>query len=111
MVENGRVSRRLRERGATAMVARVEWRSERRWAETPRALLIGGERVEVEVVDRWTEGPAEAGGETHRCFVVVDGSGRTFRVRHGSQGRTVVEMLPELAVSPDKSGGENGGAR
>ncbi len=80
----------------TWLVARVEWRSEGRWAERPVAVLLGGERVEVTVVDRWVDGPAIAGEEAHACFVVADEQGRTFRVRQSTGGRTTVELLPAM---------------
>jgi hypothetical protein len=82
------------DRGATPMVARVEWRSESRWAELPVALVLGGERIEIAVAERWVEGPRVAGAETRRCFVVGDERGRRFRVRLSSAGRTTVELLP-----------------
>lgn len=87
------VSRKLGDRDATPLAARVEWRSEGRWAEYPVALWRGGERIEVEVEERWVEGPAAAGGETHRGFIVADRQGREFRVRHGSGGGTTVDVL------------------
>jgi hypothetical protein len=79
---------------ALPIVAQVEWRSERRWAELPRALLVGGERLEIDIVDRWVEGPATAGRELVRCFVVADGAGVLYLIRHASSGHTVVMRLP-----------------
>ncbi len=88
------MSWRIGDRGATSLVARVEWRSEGRWAEYPVALWLGGERIEIDVEDRWVDGPATAGGETCRGFLVGDRQGRRFRVRLRSGGRTTVELLP-----------------
>ena len=46
--------------------------------ESPRTLVIGGERIEVmKVLDRWTEEEAES-GVRRRCFRV---KGRDFRTR------------------------------
>jgi hypothetical protein len=80
-------------RDGVALVARVEWRSEHRWAERPLALVHGGERTGVEVVDRWVEGPASAGEELIRCFIVTDGRGMRYRIRLGTSGRTTVARL------------------
>jgi hypothetical protein len=90
-----RMDRRIGTCGATPVAAGVEWRSERRWAEYPLALVVAGERVEVVVEERWVDGPASAGGETYRGFIVADRQGRSFRVRHGSGGVTTVELLLE----------------
>jgi hypothetical protein len=92
------MDRRIGGRGATPVAASVEWRSERRWAECPRALVVGGERVEVVVEERWVDGPATAGGETHRGYIVADRQGRSFRVRHGAGGATTVELLDALGA-------------
>jgi hypothetical protein len=70
--------------------ARVEWRSERRHAETPVAVTIGGDRSEVEVVERWVEGPAVAGGPVVRCFVVRNAAGASWLVRQDSNGAVTV---------------------
>ena len=75
------------------LLARVEWRSEGRAAERPTALVVGEERIEVEVVEHWVEGPAVAGGEVQHHFVVTDGQGREYRIRRASSGRVVVEAL------------------
>ena len=73
--------------------ARVEWRSERRHAETPIALTIDHDRREVEVIERWVEGPAVAGEPVVRCFVVRDASGASWLVRHDSGGAITVARV------------------
>lgn len=95
------VDRRIGSRGATPVAASVEWRSERRWAEYPRALVVGGERVEVVVEERWVDGPVTAGGETRRGFVVADRRGRSYRVRQGDSGATTVELLDAPGAGAD----------
>jgi hypothetical protein len=87
------MSQRRDGRAAALAGARVEWRSERRWAERPTALWLDGERVAVAVGDHWVEGAAVAGGETFHCFVASDRAGRSFRISQGSRGTTVVERL------------------
>jgi hypothetical protein len=103
------VSRGRRGRGATRTSARVEWRSEGRWAERPAALWLDGVRVEVEVLDRWVEGATVAGGETRHCFVVGDGTGRSFRISHGSRSGTAVELLAPGAAPDGERGSTPGG--
>ena len=73
--------------------ARVEWRSEWRHAETPIAVTTNGDRSEVEVVERWVEGPAVAGEPVVRCFVVCAAAGASWLVRHDSAGAVTVMRL------------------
>jgi hypothetical protein len=73
--------------------ARVEWRSERHHAETPIALMIDDDRHEVEVIERWVEGPADAGGPVVRCFVVRGANGRSYVVRLDSAGSVTVATV------------------
>jgi hypothetical protein len=80
-------------RGGPAVEARVEWRCERRHAETPVALAIAGERHEVGVVERWVEGPVEAGGPLVRCFVVRVAWSAAYLVRHDSAGAVSVSLV------------------
>ena len=83
---------RCRRAGQT-VDARVEWRSERRHAETPVAVTIDGDRSEVMVVERWVEGPAVAGGPVVRCYVVRDAAGVSLIVRQDSGGGVTVVRL------------------
>ena len=73
--------------------ARVEWRSERRHAETPVAVTTGGNRHEVEVIERWVEGPSVAGGLVVRCFVVRAAAGASWLVRSASDGAVTVARV------------------
>ena len=77
-------------RAGSQVDARVEWRSERRHAETPVAVTIGDDRHEVEVIDRWVEGPAVAGTPVVRCFVVRDAAGASFLLRQETGGAVTV---------------------
>jgi len=65
--------RTMTERFVSA-VARVECRSEGRGEETPVAVLIGGQRLEIaEVIDRAKVTGAEAGGAIrHRLWVDLE---------------------------------------
>ena len=84
----------FRDRHARGAVdARVEWRSERRHAETPTAVTIAGDRSEVEVVERWVEGPAVAGEPVVRCFVIRNAAGDSLLVRQDSGGGVTVVRL------------------
>lgn len=84
----------FRGRHAEAAVdARVEWRSERRHAETPVAVTIDGDRSEVVVVERWVEGPLVAGGQVVRCFVVRNAAGVSWQVRQDSSGAVTVALV------------------
>jgi len=78
-----------------AVVAQVEWRAEGRGAERPRALLWGGERLELVVEEAWVEGPQMAGEPVARVFVVLDERGRELRIRAESTGRVTIEQAME----------------
>ena len=80
-------------RAGSRLDAVVEWRSERRHAETPVAVTIAAERSEVEVVERWVEGPRVAGEPVVRCFVVRDAAGRMLLVRQHSGGAVEVARV------------------
>jgi hypothetical protein len=80
-------------RAGPAVDASIEWRSERRHAETPVALTLAGERHDLEVVERWVEGPPVAGGPVVRCFVVRAGTGPAYLVRHDAAGAVAVLMM------------------
>ena len=73
--------------------ARVEWRSEHRHAETPVAVTADGDRHEVEVIERWVEGPAVAGGLVVHCFVVRAAAGASWLVRSDSGGAVTVASV------------------
>jgi hypothetical protein len=78
-----------------SVVAQVEWRAEGRGAERPRALLWGGERLELVVEEAWVEGSTVAGEPVVRVFVVLDERGRELRIRAGSDGRVTIEQAME----------------
>ncbi len=80
-----------------AMVARVEWRSERRGRDRPVALLMGSERLELTLEDAWVEGPSHAGAALGFVFVARDTRERLLRItaRSGSPDR--VEVLLQRA--------------
>lgn len=80
-------------RAGPAVDASVEWRCERRHAETPVALTIAGARRDVQVVERWVEGPPVAGGPVVRCFVVRAATGPAYLVRQAAAGAVTVLML------------------
>lgn len=73
-------------------IAEVEWSSGGRGQERPLVLRCGGERVELQIEDGWTDGPAEAGAPVWRVFLARDGQGRHLRIRAGADGRTRVEI-------------------
>ncbi|MEW6337988.1 MAG: hypothetical protein ACOY3Y_05095 [Acidobacteriota bacterium] len=77
-----------------AVGAQVAWRSEGRHAERPDSLRWGGEVLPVVVLERWVEGPLEAGGAVKRVFVVGDPTGRTLRITRG-EGEVTVEVRHE----------------
>jgi hypothetical protein len=79
------------------LVARVEWRAERRGLERPAALMIGTERRLLEIERSWHEGPRDAGGPVVTFFEVRDSEGRRLRISRSSDGATLVEV----ASSPD----------
>ncbi|HPC82750.1 MAG TPA: hypothetical protein P5234_05910 [Thermoanaerobaculaceae bacterium] len=74
------------------LIARIEWRSECKAVERPLAVLVGNERREVEEERHWVEGPLEAGAPLETVWVVVDGQGRRYRLRHRATGETRVEI-------------------
>ena len=80
-----------------AMIARVEWRSERRGRERLVALLAGSERLELTLEDAWVEGPMRAGAALGFIFVARDTRERLVRItaRSGSPDR--VEVLLQRA--------------
>jgi len=84
------MDRRRWEAGALPVIARVEWRSERRRDEWPVALWVGGERLAVVVGERWVEGPAVAGAALVFCFVVHDGDGGAYLIRRDAASATTV---------------------
>lgn len=78
------------------LVARVEWRSERKVGERPRAVIVGSERREVEEERRWVEGPQVAGAPLEAVWVVNDDQGRRYRLRR----RGGVEVRVEIQSDP-----------
>jgi hypothetical protein len=80
-------------RAGVPVDASVEWRSERRHAETPIAVTLDGARAEVEVIDRWVEGPLVAGGLVVRCFVVRLATGACYLLRQDSAGAVTVARV------------------
>jgi hypothetical protein len=80
-------------RAGPAVDASIEWRSERRHAETPVALTLAGERHDLEVVERWVEGPPVAGGPVVRCFVVRAAGGTAYVVRQDAAGTVTVSPV------------------
>lgn len=90
---------RGKETGWVALLATVEWRSERRHAQRPVAILIGGERVEILDETHWVEGPAVAGEPIETVFEVDGANGHRYRivVREGQTDR--VERLDETGLA------------
>ena len=77
------------------LVGTVVWHAGHRGSERPAAVVLGGERLSVEVEDAWTTGPAVAGGALVRVFVVRDELGRRLRLSHESAGGTQIEIAAE----------------
>jgi len=61
-------------------IATVEWRSERHRTQRPEAVVLAGERFDVEAEGHWVEGPAVAGGPLATVFEVVAADGRRYRI-------------------------------
>jgi hypothetical protein len=80
-------------RAGVPVDVRVEWRSEHRHAETPIAVTVGGGRYDVEVTERWIEGPSVAGGLVVRCFVVRADTGVHYLLRQDSAGAITVALV------------------
>ena len=74
------------------IVARVECRSDTGGEDTPLALWMGGERLEItDVLDRAVLGGTEAGApHRHRLWVEVANGGRFELVRTLPAGRWLV---------------------
>lgn len=74
------------------LVARVEWRSERKAVQRPMAVLVGDERRAVDEEQHWVEGPQVAGGPLQTVWIVTDDEGRRYRLRHREAGESRVEI-------------------
>lgn len=73
------------------IVGRIVWRSEHHARSLPRAVVVGGESLEVEVVEAWLEGPVVAGDPIARVFVVLTADGRRLRLHADSRGSERIE--------------------
>jgi hypothetical protein len=80
------------------VVGRIEWRSERHARTLPRAVVLGGESLDVEVLEAWIEGPAVAGDPVVHVFMVLTADGRRLRLHADSRGSEQIEApVGELA--------------
>ena len=77
-----------------SVIARVECRSEGRGEETPVAVLIGGQRLEIaDVIDRAKVTGVEAGGAIrHRLWVELDDGSKCELVRVLPDGEWRVQV-------------------
>ncbi|MGV8042167.1 MAG: hypothetical protein AB2L07_19610 [Thermoanaerobaculaceae bacterium] len=85
------------------LIARVEWRSERKAGQRPQAVLVGSERREVEEEHHWVEGPQVAGAALETVWIVTDDEGRRYRLRRREAGEATVEI--DGSPSPGVHGG------
>lgn len=78
------------------LIARVEWRSERKAGQRPQAVLVGSERREVEEEHHWVEGPQVAGAALETVWIVTDDEGRRYRLtwREGAEARVEIASAP-----------------
>lgn len=74
------------------LVARVEWRSERKAGQLPLAVIVGGECRPVDEEQHWVEGPPVAGGPIETVWIVTDDEGRRYRLRHREASEPRVEI-------------------
>jgi hypothetical protein len=74
------------------LVARVEWRSERKTGQFPLAIVVGAERRPVEEQQHWVEGPQVAGRPIETVWIVTDDEGRRYRLRHREASEPRVEI-------------------
>ena len=79
-------------------MARIEWWSGARAAERPLAVVVAGDRREVEVERTWVEGGSVAGEPIRRMFIVLDAAGRRYRLTLHTNGTERVE----LALPPSR---------
>lgn len=79
--------------GWLPLVARVEWRSERKAGQRPLAVIVGSERRPVEEERRWVEGPQTAGTPLETVWIVNDDEGRRYRLRYreGQDARVEID--------------------
>jgi hypothetical protein len=77
------------------LLGTVVWHEGHRGHERPVAVIVGGERSDVELEEAWTEGPARAGAAPVRVFVVRGAHGRRLRIAQESGREARLEVAAE----------------